>query len=104
MSTEMSQPEDRFAGEVDYSDLDHILIEFPKLTLKHGDLVIFEAHLSPLDIVYLCENGVEKLTIDYMKKHHQINFPEREQEESKPEPDTANTYDEHGPSIAEGAY
>lgn len=100
----MSQPDDRFAGEIDSSDFDHILIEYPKLTLKHNDLVIFEAHLSPLDVVYLCENGVEKLTLDYVKKHHQLNFPEEEKNEPQPEPDTVDTYDEQGPSIAEGGY
>ena len=96
----MSQPDDRTLGELAQFENDHILVKYPKLTIKHSNVVIFEAYLTPLDVVYLCENGVQKLVIDYLKRYHKINSFE----EVAPTSDTVANYDDHGPSFTEGNY
>lgn len=100
----MSQPEDRIVGDISSSEFDHILVEYPRLTLKHNELVILEAHLSPLDVIFLCENGVEKLAIDYVKRHYEMNFPEEEEKAKEPQHENSVSFDDHGPSISEAAY
>jgi hypothetical protein len=53
---------------------DYILVIYPELKLKYQGDLLFKCHLTTHDIIYLCENGVERFVIDFVRNYYAKNL------------------------------